>query len=187
MQLHNRMQGQNVALKNRKEWCIISETLFHSTNYWSIHRKCAQMPPSSGNMEGCPSWATTRHGLNKVWLGAWPPRYPVPSCTLCAPPDVLQLIHGNGNLGVSLQHVAARKLGARSSVYVRVQRPAKILWRAARRMMNPKRLLRTQMTMICDETIIKLMQTHHKHAKLHSCLNKLDLTLNIRPMCFLVL
>ena len=35
------------------------------------------------------------------------------------------------------------------------------------------------MTMICDETIIKLMRTHHKHAKLHSCLNKLDLTLNI--------
>ena len=39
------------------------------------------------------------------------------------------------------------------------------------------------MTMICDETVIKLMRTHHKHAKLHSCLNKLDLTLNI---CFLV-
>ena len=38
--------------------------------------------------------------------------------------------------------------------------------------------------MICDETIIKLMRTHHKHAKLHSCLNKLNLTLNI--MCFLV-
>ena len=37
---------------------------------------------------------------------------------------------------------------------------------------------------ICDETIIKLMRTHHKHAKLHSCLNKLNLTLNI--MCFLV-
>ena len=35
------------------------------------------------------------------------------------------------------------------------------------------------MTMMCDETIIKLMRTHHKHAKLHSCLNKLDLTLNI--------
>ena len=33
MQLHERMQGQNVALKNREEWCIISETLFHSTNY----------------------------------------------------------------------------------------------------------------------------------------------------------
>ena len=33
MQLHDRMQGQNVALKNREEWCIISETLFHSTNY----------------------------------------------------------------------------------------------------------------------------------------------------------
>ena len=38
--------------------------------------------------------------------------------------------------------------------------------------------------MICDETIIRLMRTHHKHAKLHSCLNKLNLTLNI--MCFLV-
>ena len=25
--------GSNVALKNREEWCIISETLFHSTNY----------------------------------------------------------------------------------------------------------------------------------------------------------
>ena len=37
--------------------------------------------------------------------------------------------------------------------------------------------------MICDETIIKLMRTHHKHANLHSCLNKLNLTLNI---CFLV-
>ena len=34
------------------------------------------------------------------------------------------------------------------------------------------------MTMICDETIIKLMRTHHKHAKLHSCLNKLNVTLN---------
>ena len=33
MQLHSRMQGQNVALKNREEWCIIRETLFHSTNY----------------------------------------------------------------------------------------------------------------------------------------------------------
>ena len=40
------------------------------------------------------------------------------------------------------------------------------------------------MIMMCDETIIKLMRTHHKHAKLHSCLNKFDLTLNI--MCFLV-
>ena len=39
------------------------------------------------------------------------------------------------------------------------------------------------MTMICDETIIKLMRTYHKHAKLHSCLYKLNLTLNI---CFLV-
>ena len=28
------------------------------------------------------------------------------------------------------------------------------------------------------------MRTHHKQAKLHSCLNKLNLTLNI--MCFLV-
>ena len=34
------------------------------------------------------------------------------------------------------------------------------------------------MTMICDETIIKLMRTHNKHAKLHSCLNKLNVTLN---------
>ena len=39
------------------------------------------------------------------------------------------------------------------------------------------------MMMICDETIIKLIRTHHKHAKPHSCLNKLNLTLN---MCFLV-
>ncbi len=39
------------------------------------------------------------------------------------------------------------------------------------------------MKMICDDTIIKLMRTHHKHAKLHSCLNKLNLSLN---MCFLV-
>ena len=39
------------------------------------------------------------------------------------------------------------------------------------------------MVMVCDETIIKLMRTHHKHAKLHSCLNKWNLTLN---MCFLV-
>ena len=38
--------------------------------------------------------------------------------------------------------------------------------------------------MICDDTIIKLMRTHQKHQKLHSCLNKLNLTLNI--MCFLV-
>ena len=83
------------------------------------------------------------------------------------------------HLGVTLQHVAARKLGARSSVYVRVRKPVKILWRVARREMNPKRLLRTQTMMICDETIIKLMRTHHKHAKLHSCLNKLNLTLNI--------
>ena len=37
--------------------------------------------------------------------------------------------------------------------------------------------------MICDDTVIKIMRTHHKHAKLHSCLNKLNLTLN---MCFLV-
>ena len=27
-----------------------------------------------------------------------------------------------------------------------------------------------QMMMICDETIIKLIRTHHKHAKPHSCL-----------------
>ena len=40
------------------------------------------------------------------------------------------------------------------------------------------------MMMICDETIIKLIRTHHKHAKPHSCLNKLNVTLNI--MCFLV-
>ena len=38
--------------------------------------------------------------------------------------------------------------------------------------------------MICDETIIKLMRTHHKHAKLLSGLNTLNLTLNI--ICFLV-
>ena len=31
------------------------------------------------------------------------------------------------HLGVALQHVAARKLGARSSVYVRVRKPVKIL------------------------------------------------------------
>ena len=73
-QLYDRTHGQHVALKNREEWCIINETLFHSTSYWSIHRKCAQMPPSSGNMEGCTSWVTTRNGLNRVWLGAWPPR-----------------------------------------------------------------------------------------------------------------
>ena len=40
------------------------------------------------------------------------------------------------------------------------------------------------MMMICDETIIKLIRTHHKHAKPQSCLNKFNLTLNI--MCFLV-
>ena len=32
IKLHDRMQCQNVALKNREEWCIISETLSHSTN-----------------------------------------------------------------------------------------------------------------------------------------------------------
>ena len=34
MQLHDRMQCQNVALKNREELCIISETLFHVTSYY---------------------------------------------------------------------------------------------------------------------------------------------------------
>ena len=42
------------------------------------------------------------------------------------------------------------------------------------------------MTMICDEAIIKLMRTDHKHTKLHSCLNKLNFTLNNVFSCTVV-
>ena len=148
MQLHDRMQGQNVALENRKEWCIISETLFHSTNYWSIHRKCAQMPPSSGNMEGSTSWVTIRNGLNKVWLGALPPRYPG-----SANSAVWYIVCSAGHITAhSLQLQCLSESGSRTAACS----CTKIGW-----------------------NYIKVMRTHHKQAKLHSCLNKLNLTLNI--------
>ena len=71
-------------------------------------------------LESPPDMDSTKYGWELVHLGILVQRT-VPSGTLSAPPDVLQLIHCNGNLGVALQHVAARKLGARSSVYVRVR------------------------------------------------------------------
>ena len=80
----------------------------------------------AARLESPPEMDSTKYGWELDHLGNLVPRT-VPSGTLSAPPDVLQLIHCNGNLGVALQHVAARKLGARSSVYVRVRKPVKIL------------------------------------------------------------
>ena len=77
-------------------------------------------------LEAQPEMDSTKSGWELDHLGILVPRT-VPSGTLSAPPDVLQVIHCNGNLGVALQHVAARKLGARSSVYVRVRKTVKIL------------------------------------------------------------
>ena len=54
-------------------------------------------------------------------------------------------------VGVALQHVSARTL--QSSVCLRVRKPVKNPLTHSRRKMNPKILLRTQMMMICDETI----------------------------------
>ena len=60
-------------------------------------------------------------------LGGLVPRT-VPSGTLSAPPDIYSSFTATTRpLGVALQHVAARKLGARTSVYVRVRKPEKIL------------------------------------------------------------
>ena len=186
MQLHDRMQGQNVALKNREEHVVhhqwnsvpFHQLLKHSqkmctdaTFKWQYgrlhflrHHQTWTQQRMAGSLTTYVSWFREQcrlvHCLHRRTY------YSSFAATARHP-------------GVALQHVAARKFGARSSVYVRVRKPVKILWRVARRMMNPKRLLRTQMTMMCDETIIKLMRTHHKHAKLHSCLNKLYLTLNI--------
>ena len=48
----------------------------------------------------------------------------VHSGSLSAPPDTLQLIHCNGKVsGCRTEHVASRKLGAQSSVCVKVWKP----------------------------------------------------------------
>ena len=122
----------------------------------------------------------TKYGWELDHLDNMVPRT-VPSGTLSAPPDILQLINCNCKASGyrTAACIAARTLGARFYVYVRVRKPVKILRRVARRKMNPSRLLRTQMMIICDDTIFKLMRTHHKYAKLHSCWNKFNLTLNI--------
>ncbi len=65
----------------------------------SIQRTCAHMPPSSGNMEGSTSWVTRnwlkKYGWELDHIGILVPRT-VPSGTLSAPPDTLELIHCNG-------------------------------------------------------------------------------------------
>ena len=79
--------------------------------------------------ESPPEMDSTKYGWELDHLDNLVPRT-VPSVTLSAPPDILQLIHFTATarpLGVALQHVAARKLGARSSVYVRVRKPVKII------------------------------------------------------------
>ena len=96
---YDRMQGKNVALQNREEWCIISKTLLASTNQWCIHRKCTERTSASCGMEGSTSRVTTKYGPNNPTRYGWEldhehilqPRT-VPSGTLSAPPEILQLI-----------------------------------------------------------------------------------------------
>ena len=105
--------------------CSIPPTTEASTE--NVHRCHLQVAVwKAALLESPPDMDSTKYGWELDHLGILVPRT-VPSGTLSAPPDVLQLIHCNGNLGVALQHVAARKFGARSSVYVRVRKPAKIL------------------------------------------------------------
>ena len=66
---------------------------------------------------------STKYGWELDHLGNLVPRT-VLSGTLSAPPDMLQLIHCNCKVS-GCRTAAARKLGARSSVYVRVRKPVK--------------------------------------------------------------
>ena len=75
-------------------------------------------------IESPPEMDSTKYGWELDHLESLDNPVPrtVPSGTLSAPPDILQVIHCKS---VALQHVAARKLSARSSVCVKVRKPVK--------------------------------------------------------------
>ena len=161
MQLHDRMQCQDMALKTGKsgpsslKLCSIPPTTEAFTeNVNRCHLKVAIW--KAALIESPREMDSTKYGWELDHLDNMVPRT-VPSGTLSAPPDILQLIHCNCKASGyrTAACIAARKLGARFYVYVRVRKPVKILWRVARRKMNPSRLLRTQMMMICDETMTR--------------------------------
>ena len=76
----------------------------------------------------------------------------MPSGTLSATPDVLQLMHGNCKPS-RCRTVAARTLSAQSSVCVRVRKSVKFVRRVARRNMNQKKTIENPDDDDCDETI----------------------------------
>ena len=100
MQLHDRMQGQNVALKTREEWCLISETLFNNpptTKAFTenVHRCHIQVAIWEASLiESPPEIDSTKYSWELDHLGILVPRT-VPPATFSAPPDILQLIHCN--------------------------------------------------------------------------------------------
>ena len=149
----------------------------------NVHRCHLQVTIlKSALLESPPEMDSTKYGCELDHLGNLVPRT-VHSGTLSAPPDIqyyrsfslLQL----QDLWVSHCGIQVHDNWVHDLLSMWGAEACKNLWHVASRKMNPKRLLRTQIMMICDETIIKLMLTHHKHAKLHSCLNKLNLTLNV--------
>ena len=80
-------------------------------------------------IESPPEMDATKYGWELDHLGFLVQRT-VPSGTLSVRPDILQLIHCNckaSGCRTAACSCNARKLGARSSVYVRVRKPVKIL------------------------------------------------------------
>jgi hypothetical protein len=53
MQVNDRVQGNNVEVKNRKEWGFFAKTLLATSNQWGISGKCPQMSSAGGDLEGC--------------------------------------------------------------------------------------------------------------------------------------
>ena len=114
-------------------------------------------------LESPPEMDSTKYGWELDHLDNLFPRT-VPSGTLSAPPDILQLIHFNCK--ASRYRTAAcscTKIGCTIfSLCEGAEACNNPLTRS--QTVDESGLLRTQMMMICDETIIKVMRTHHNHA-----------------------
>ena len=111
-------------------------------------------------LESPPEMDATKYGWELDHLDVLVPRT-VPSGTLSAPPDILQLNHCNGKAsGCRTAACSCTKIGCTISCLCEGAEACKNPLTLARRKMNPKRLLRTQTMMICDETIIKLINVN---------------------------
>ena len=99
MQLHDRMQGQNVALKNTGrsgassvKLCSFPPTTEAFTE--NVHRCYLQVAIWKAALLESPELDSTKYGWELDHIGILVPRT-VPSGILFAPPDILQLIHCN--------------------------------------------------------------------------------------------